>query len=134
MLMDAELRFMNKEAVTATAASKVIDCTFGGNAVANELFLRTVCTESAAAAGEATVQIQLRTSDAVTGAGAAMKLDNPKVLMTVGPFTKAEIVSGAALVAVRQPYGCKRYLDVNFVVTTGPLTAGKFTAFLVSEK
>lgn len=133
MLLDGELLFMNKEAVTTTTA-KVIDGGFGGNAVGNELFLRVLCTETAAAAGEATVQVQFRTSDTVTGSGATAKLDNPKVLMTVGPFSKAEIVSGAMLAEVRQPYGTKRYFDVNFVISSGPLTAGKFTIFLSSEK
>ena len=134
MLIDDELVFMDKKAVTATAASKVIDCGSGGDAVNNELFLRVICNEAATAAGDATLTLALRTSDTVSGTGDSTALASPKTLMLTGAIAKADIVKGATLLEVRLPKGLKRYLDVNFTVGTGPLTAGKFTAFLSTEK
>ena len=134
MLLDAELMMMNKEAVTASAASKVLDCEFGGDAVNNELFLRVIAVEDAAAAGDATLTLALRTSDGITGSEDTAKLSDPVTLIQTGAIPKSEVVAGTTLMEVRLPKGLKRYIDVNFTVGTGPLTAGKFTAFLSAEK
>lgn len=134
MLLDGELIFLKGGAITATAASKVIDTVKGGEAIGNELFLRVVCAESATAAGAATVQFQIRTSDSITGSGDSAALASPEVLLMTAPIGKDRLAAGAEVLCVRMPYGAKRYLDVNHVVTTGPLTAGKFTEFLSFEK
>ena len=134
MLIDAELMLLNKTALTATAASKARELGAAGEAVGNELFLRVVCVETATADGAATLQLQLRTAAAATGEGDTLALSSPEVLLLTPAIPKASLVAGATVLAMRLPYGVKRYFDINQVVATGPLTAGKFTAFLSFEK
>jgi len=125
MILDKLLTFSEAQAVTASAASTdvidlgPIDGTRRDIGVGYPLeFFATVNT-TATAAGAATVNIQLQTSP-----------DNSTwtTLSSSGDLALSALASGKRVVSQKVPQGVLRYLRVNYVVGTGPLTAGAFTA------
>lgn len=85
-------------------------------------------TEAVAAAGAATVNIQVIESDNAD-------LSSPSVIVETGAVSKDDLVAGHEALAIRLPGGTrKRYLGINYVVATGPLTAGKFNAFITLDR
>lgn len=132
MLLDAYTEFSDKQAVTATAVgSKVIDQEVAGNAKFNELTLHVITAETGAAAGAATVKMVLETSD--TAADNALT-GTVSTLAESRDIPVAEIIAGTTAWKLRMPEGAKRYIGMKYVVTTGPLTAGKFSSMLVFER
>lgn len=125
MLLDTLNEFSDAQAVTVTAdGTNVIDLGADWNsAIGRELYLHIKCVETATAAGAATVTFALETDD-----NAAMS--SATTLFTTAAVGKAELVAGAEVARVRVPAGAERYLNLNYAVATGPLTAGKFDAFL----
>ena len=125
MILDKLLMFSEAQAVTATAASNdVIDLgPIDGNrrdiGVGYPLELFVNVNTTATAAGAATVNIQLQTSP-----------DNSSwtTLTTSGDLALSALTSGKRVMSQKVPQGVQRYLRVNYVVGTGPLTAGAFTA------
>lgn len=134
MIMDKKNLFSNAQAVTATALSTdKIDLgppgagNLGRNlGVSDEVMLSITAAEAALAAGAATVEFQLVTDDNPT-------LSSPTVVWSSGAIGKAALTLGARIDAAVPRANLERYLGINYVVSTGPLTAGKFTAGLVME-
>lgn len=122
MILDADLIFSEKQAVTATAASaKVLDLQEGGDAIGQELTVKAVV--GTAFAGGTSLQFKLQTSG-----------DNSTwtdLLMT-GAVAAADLKSGAIPFDVRVPKGAKRYLRMQYVAV-GTFTGGTVTAFLTKE-
>lgn len=126
MIMDDRLVFSDDQAVTASAAStNHLDLLKGGDA-GDELYLQIICTETASAAGAATVDFGFETDDASNFA--------TKVELAVKQVAKAAMVAGETVVNMRVPAGVKRYNRLYFTVGTGPLIAGKFKAFLTPSQ
>ena len=122
MIMDDRLVFSDDQAVTITANStNHLDFLEGGDA-GDELYLHIICTEDAAAVGLATVDFALETDDA------SDLLSTEELISKV--VAKADLVAGKTVVNMRVPVGMKRYAVVKYTVAAGPLTAGKFKAFL----
>lgn len=132
MLMSKQDEFSSGQAVTSTAIStNVIDLLPGGdnsltdlgNGCCTELVIQ--CTEAAAAVGEATVTFSLEsdsTADLATSA---------TVHFSTAAIGKASLTAGTEVARFKLPAGSyERYLGVRYTVATGPLTAGKFNAFL----
>lgn len=125
MILDKLLMFSEAQAVTASAASNdvidlgPIDGTRRDIGVGYPLEFWATVNTSAAAAGAATVNIQLQTSP-----------DNSTwtTLSTSGDLALSALTSGKRVMSQKVPQGVQRYLRVNYVVGTGPLTAGAFTA------
>ncbi|MCE4056300.1 Bbp16 family capsid cement protein [Pseudomonas sp. Au-Pse12] len=132
MITDKLNTFSEAQDVTATAASTdVIDLgplTHGNIrrdiGAGEPIYLVVATLVAAAAAGAATTNIQLQTSD-----------DNSAwvTLFDSGPLALANLNAGARPVQVAVPRGVRRYLRVNYVIGTGPLTAGRFWAGLVKD-
>ncbi|QHA83540.1 hypothetical protein E3Z27_18570 [Pseudomonas mediterranea] len=132
MITDKLNTFSNGQAVTATAASTdVIDLgplTHGNTrrdiGAGEPIYLVVAALTAATAAGAATTNIQLQTSD-----------DNSTwvTLFDSGSLALAALTAGARPVQVAVPRGVRRYLRVNYVIGTGPLTAGSFFAGLVKD-
>lgn len=132
MILDALLQLSAAQAVTASAVSiNTID--LGSNrdlGPGKNLFVVWGVDETATAAGAATVTFQVITS-------AAAALTTPSVVAQTDAIGKAELTAGRKLFAQRidpailaaQPNG-QRYLGCQYTVATGPLTAGKFTAYV----
>lgn len=74
---------------------------------------------TATAAGAATVNFQLQTSP-----------DNSTwtTLTSSGDLALTALTAGKRVMSQKVPQGVQRYLRLNYVVGTGPLTAGAFTA------
>lgn len=128
MIRDNNLIFSDSQAITASAASTdIVDLVKAGDALAGaELYLAIQCRGTAAAAGAATVNFILQTA---TDAA----FTTPVTLFDSGAIEKADITLNKELVKVKLPVGLERFIRVYYVVETGPLTAGKFDAFLVAD-
>ncbi|ENL0158324.1 hypothetical protein AB3V52_001680 [Escherichia coli] len=125
MITDKLLMFSEAQAVTNTAASTdVIDLgPIDGNrrdiGVGYPLEFWVLVNEAATASGEATVNIQLQTSE---------NNSSWSTIYDSGALAKATLTAGKRVVSAKVPAGVQRYRRVNYSVATGPLTAGKFTA------
>lgn len=129
MMYDKLLTFGTDQAVTATAASTDIVDLGATRDIGNgePMSLVILCTESATASGSATVTFTFETDDNSGFSSAAN-------LASSGAIGKASLTAGTEVLRVRVPFGVERYLRVNYTVATGPLTAGKFTAFLAHDR
>lgn len=125
MYIDKNLQVSNEQAVTATAASTdVIDFGQANPDVGMTDLCSMVITvdESAAAAGAATVTFAVQDSaDNAAFADTAVTAAIPK----------ATLVAGYQHV-IPLPTKMRRYCRLNYTVGTGPLTAGKFSAQIVT--
>ncbi|BBS33371.1 MULTISPECIES: Bbp16 family capsid cement protein [Enterobacter cloacae complex] len=125
MILDKLLMFSEAQAVTASAAStdvidlSPIDGTRRDIGVGYPLEFWATVNTTATAAGAATLNVQLQTSP-----------DNSTwtTLYDSGTLALAALTAGKRLFSAKVPAGVQRYLRVNYVVGTGPLTAGAFTS------
>ncbi|VFS64153.1 Uncharacterised protein [Kluyvera cryocrescens] len=125
MILDKLLMFSEKQAVTATAASTdvidlgPIDGTVRDIGVGEPLEWFVTTDATATAAGAATVNVNLQTS-----------ADNSTwvTLASSGDLALSALTAGKRIVSQKVPQGVLRYLRLNYVVGTGPLTAGAFTS------
>lgn len=129
MIYDKLLTFGTDQAVTTTAASTdIVDLSATrdiGNGEPMELVI--LCTETVTAAGAATVTFTFETDDNSGFSSAA-------TLASSGAIGKASLTAGTEVLRVKVPLAVERYLRCNYTVATGPLTAGKFTAFLAKNR
>jgi hypothetical protein len=126
MIMDKNLQMSDSQAVTVTAPSTdYIDQLAAGDAE-KELFLVVQVHEAVTAAGAADVNVSLETDDNPS-------FSSPTTLWESGAIGKATLVNNYEVAKVRIPKGAERYLRTKYTVGTGPLTAGKFDAFLVMD-
>ncbi len=143
MIMDALLLFepVAGTAVTATATSTNIldlanitgvsaitrDIGIGGNF---DMKIMVIVNTLFTAAGAATLQVQLQTAPD-NGSGLPGSWSN---LAMSDAIPKASLVVGYELLRIDMPYGAQRFLQLNYVVATGPFTAGKLNAEMVLDK
>jgi hypothetical protein len=129
MMYDKLNTFGTDQAVTTTAPSTdIIDLGAVrdiGNGEPLELVI--LVTESVTASGSATVTFTFETDDN-SGFSSAV------VLAGTSAIGKAALTAGTEVLRIKVPLDVERYLRVNYTVATGPLTAGKFTAFLAHER
>lgn len=118
--------FCKQQAVTASAASSNDIAGIGpGDHYGEEVYFVVRCDEAATAAGAATVTVKLQTDTEAgdySGAG---------TLYQSSAIAKADITVNKDIVKIPLPKGNKGKLRVYFEVGTGPLTAGKFSAYIV---
>ena len=132
MITDKLNTFSNAQLVTVTAASTdVIDLgplTHGNTrrdiGAGEPIYLVVAMLAAATAAGAATTNIQLQTSD--DNATWVTLFDSSALALT-------DLAAGKRPVQVAVPRGVRRYLRLNYVIGTGPLTAGSFWAGLVKD-
>lgn len=135
MILDKFNQLSNAQAVTASAVSaNTMDLGVARDIGAGEDIQVAVTVDVAAtAAGAATVDFQVISS-------AAADLGSPTVLGASGPIGKAELTLGRKPIFLKiprpillaQPIG-QRYFGIQYVVATGPLTAGTFSAHVVKD-
>ena len=136
MITDALLQLSTAQAVTATAVStNTLDLGSARDIGAGtDLYAHFTVDTTATAAGAATVAFQI-----ISSASAA--LSSPTVLAQTGDIPKADLVAGRRPITLEippsalasQPVG-QRYMGVQYLVGTGPLTAGAFSAFITDSK
>lgn len=125
MYIDKLLQVSDAQAVTATAVSTdVIDFGQANPNPGMTDLLKMVITvdESATASGAATVTF------AVQDSADNSSFANVAVTAAIG---KADLAAGQQIV-IPMPTKLRRYCRVNYTVDTGPLTAGKFSAQVVT--
>lgn len=137
MILSQQQLFSDKQAVTSTALStnvldlKAAGIPFGAKAKLNAdmgkgtpIELHVGVAEDVTASGSATVTITLEVSD-------NEDMSSSDVILTTAAIAKADLVKGWKLPVNKIPLGAtKQYMAVRYTVGTGPLTAGKFNAFL----
>jgi len=135
MYLDAKNEFSDAQAVTSTAIStNVIDLgatnTLKDIGVGEDVWL-VVLTQTAAtdSGSDATLAVTLE-SDSTANLATSATVHYSTGALAFAAFSPA----GAVLAAVRLPSGSyERYLGVRYTVASGPLTAGKFDAFLTKD-
>ena len=125
MIIDKALQVSNEQAVTTTAASTdVIDLgqTNPNLGLNDNTSLAITVDVAATADGAATVTFSLQDS-----------ADNSSFadVVATGAIGKASLGAGAQIV-LPMPTKLRRYIRVYYTVATGPLTAGKFSAQVVT--
>lgn len=132
MITDAFLLLSSAQAVTASAVStNVIDASLIGRDIGagQDLHVHFTVDVSAVAAGAATVAFQIITS-------ASPAMTSPVVLATTDAIGKAELTAGRRPITLAIPQHriapSDRYVAAQYVVATGPLSSGTFTA-VISE-
>ena len=129
MYIDKQLLMSDAQAVTSSAAStNVID--LGAHlgmdpGVTEDLWLQVRVDTTATASGSATVTFTVETDDDEAFGSAT-------TVYSSAAIGKATLVAGYYPVRIRLPLGMERYVRVYYTVATGPLTAGKFDAFINS--
>lgn len=129
MIIDYENTLSDAQEVTASAAStNSIDLrdTTGDFGISDKLFLVLRVDTAAEASGSATVAFSVQCDD-------DSAFGSPKTLLTTAAVAKATLVAGYRPLVTKIPQGCERYLRVYYTVASGPLTAGKFDAFLTPD-
>lgn len=120
MIIDAELMFSNKQAVTATAASTVeLDLGVAGDAIGQELTIHVIVDTAFDKLTSLTVAVQ---TSASSGSGMATVVTGPAIAL-------ASLVKGAEIFTVRVPKGLKRYVQLYYTVAGTAPGNGKITAF-----
>ncbi|MGQ3663985.1 Bbp16 family capsid cement protein [Citrobacter braakii] len=125
MILDKLQMFSEAQAVTASAASTdTFDLApLKGSrrdiGIGYPLEFWALVNTTATAAGGATLNVQLQTSP-----------DNSTwtTIYDSGALALSALTVGKRIVSAKVPAGVQRYLRVNYVVGTGPLTAGSFTS------
>jgi len=126
-VLDAKLLFSDKQAITATAVStKSIDLGIAGRDIGAgaPLYAVVVVDVPFTAAGAATMAISLITDD-------DSALGSPTTILSTPAIDKAALTAGRVPIVIPIPPNiAERYLGLNYTVATGPMTAGKVTAFV----
>lgn len=121
MIIDKELLFSEKQAITKSEASaNVIDLGAGGDAVGQELVVH--CIASTGFAGATAVSVAIETADAPTGATWHKLATGPQ------KTEAADLAAGKELCGIRMPPGAKRYVRLYYTVA-GSISAGAVTAY-----
>ncbi len=138
MLLNSQEVFSDAQAVTSTAIStNVIDLNpvAGPNTLqdvgAGEDVYLIVVTETAATdtGSDATLTVTLE-SDSTADLATSATVHFSTGALAFAAFSPAQTV----LAAIKLPIGAyERYLGVRYTVASGPLTAGKFDAFLTKD-
>lgn len=137
MRVDANTELSVAQAVTATAISANVIALKGAglspNATRNlgapaVVYLNIVCTETATAAGAATVTFTLES------AADAGLTSGPVVHVATAAVPLAGLTANKVIARIPLPNdGYKAFVGARYTVGTGPLTAGRFTAFIGPE-
>jgi len=119
MILDADLVFSNKQAVTTTATStNEIDLGAAGDAIGQELTIHVVVDTAFATLTSLAVSLETSTD----GSTWTTVLSGPAV-------PRASLTKGANIFCVRVPQGLSRYVRMKYTVGGSNATAGKVTAF-----
>jgi len=127
MYVDAKLLLSDEQAISATAVStKSIDLGVAGRDIGagEPLYAVVVVDEGFTADGAATMTISLITDD-------DSALGSPTTILSTPAIDKAALTAGRVPIVIPIPPNiADQYLGLNYTVATGPMTAGKVTAFV----
>jgi hypothetical protein len=122
-MIDSKLVMSDKQAVTASAAStNVIDFGVANPGVADGKPVYVECTVDEAVTADGAGTVTFAVQDSADDSSFAN-------IYTTAAIGKATLVKGYKVFRIALPAGTRRYVRCNYTVATGPLTAGKFTAY-----
>jgi hypothetical protein len=127
MIYDKQLLFSKNQAITATAASTdIADLSPNGQyGPGYPVFVKAIVGTTFTAGGAATLTVALQDSaDGSTGWAD---------VVSSGAIGKANLINGTEI-TLALPEKHRRYLRVNYVVATGPMTAGTVSAAMTASR
>ena len=125
MILDKENLLSDDQAVTATADStNVIDLGLGDNGPGTVLEIFAQVTTAFTAAGAATMVLTL-TTDSVAA------MSSEVTLYTSAAIAVADLVAGYTFKIRGLPDGAEQFIQMQYTVATGPMTAGNITSGVV---
>lgn len=128
MIIDKLLEFSDSQAITATAAStNVIDLGADRDLGVSDIDVFIQVMETFAASGAATLTITLETDDNSSFSSATALWTSPAI-------SKTALVAGYNPGKFKLPQVTERFLRCNYTVATGPMTAGKVSAALLTGR
>jgi len=129
-VLEAKLLMSDEQAITTTAVStKSIDLGVALRDIGagEPLYAVVVVDEAFTAAGAATLVIGLITDD-------DSALGSPTTILSTPAIDKAVLTAGRVPIVIPIPPNiAEQYLGLNYTVATGPMTAGKVTAFVAKD-
>ena len=129
-MLEAKLLMSDEQAITTTAVStKSIDLGVALRDIGagEPLYAVVVVDEAFTAAGAATLVIGLITDD-------DSALGSPTTILSTPAIDKAALTAGRVPIVIPIPPNiAEQYLGLNYTVATGPMTAGKVTAFVAKD-
>lgn len=136
-IIDKAMEFSDQQAVTVTAASDgqndLGPRSWAGNSKGSDtpaLPIEITVDVAALAAGAATVSFGLRSAPTQ---GDLIANTNITTHRTTQAYGKAVLVPGFRA-TLEIPWDVQRWCDIYYTVATGPLTAGKFSANVVTGR
>ena len=130
MILDKTLLLSDEQAITATAVStNTIDLSAALRDIGagEQIYAVVVVDVDFTAAGAATMVIGLITDDDEA-------LSSPTTILSTPAIGKAALTAGRVPIVIPVPPNiAERYLGLNYTVATGPMTAGKVTAFIAKD-
>lgn len=143
MIIDTQNEFSDAQAVTSTAISTNVIDLFAGTGGGTALTDESTVDIGQAAGGDLYLVVQTETNCTDTSSDATLTVtlesaadagltSGPVVHYSTGAIAFANFATaGTRLATIALPHGSyKRYLGLRYTVASGPLTAGKFDAFL----
>lgn len=136
MIIDAENRFSNGQAITGDAAStNIIDLGDIASKVQSRIKKGAARLYVAAKEGFNTLTsltISLRTAAAYTGTVANGSLSSPTTVLSK-TILLADLVDGAVLIDQELPIGLDQYVDLYYDVNGSDPSEGSINAFIVTD-
>jgi len=130
MILDKTLLLSDEQAVTATAVStNTIDLSAALRDIGagEQIYAVVVVDVDFTAAGAATMVIGLITDNDEA-------LGSPTTILSTPAIDKAALTAGRVPIVIPVPPNiAEQYLGLNYTVATGPMTAGKVTAFIAKD-
>jgi len=132
MILDGLLLFDNNSAITASGVSaNVIDLLNARDiAIGYPLEVLVQPTENFAATGAGTLQVQFQGS----ADNATFTTYAESIAMTLAQLTTGKNPFGIKVPSPNPNDPLPRYLRLNYIVGTGPMTAGKITAGILLDR
>jgi hypothetical protein len=127
MIIDRFNEFSNAQEVTVSAGSTIVDLGAAGAIEGKPHYLHIKVNDGCTASGSATVAFALQTdNDEAFGSATTLFTKSATAIATLvdGYEVMRLAINGLPL---------ERYLRVYYTVASGPLTAGKFDAFLSAD-
>lgn len=126
MILDNELIFSDKQAITASAVStNVLDFTGDGQPYEQNFLVVRVVENFTDTGNDSTLTVTLQTDSTDS-------MSSPKIMYTTGAIAYADIpkVGEASLINMRLPYGLERYVRLSYTVGNGNFATGKIDAYI----
>lgn len=138
-ILDNNLVLSEDQSITSggVASTNVIDLNTAGDAIGTELTFKCTAVSDFGGGTAATSATQLRVQFRTAGSVSSGALVNPTVLVERGGIqiggSTGAAKAGDNLLTVRVPQGLQRYVDANYIVTSGSVASGSVMTYVTRD-